>query len=52
MHLRVKRNALKEMRIIQVHGSVHFGALEMHCTSIWDVKVLAITISLILGPFQ
>ena len=35
MHLRVKCIAFQEKRIIQVHLSVHFGALEMRCTSIW-----------------
>ena len=35
MRLRVKCIVLQEKRIIEVHRSVHFGALEIRCTSIW-----------------
>ncbi len=41
MHLRVKCIALQEKHIIEVHRSLHFGVLEIRCTSIWEgTKIL------------
>ena len=35
--LQAKRYALQEKLIVAVQRSVHFAALEMHCTSIWEL---------------